>query len=77
MPHHTSGSSVLTRDHTSELLFHLGLPSSKAYLRRFVRSSKSEPLVDEVEIVHVNPKYANIRNLSGREMTVSLKDLAP
>ena len=53
------------------------LPGSKAYLRLFVRSSKSEPLVDEVEIVHVNPTYTNVRNSSGREMTVSLKDLAP
>ena len=66
------------RSHTGvSLPSWMTLPGSKAYLRRFVRSSKSEPLVDEVEIVHVNPKYANVRNSSGREMTVSLKDLAP
>ena len=51
------------------------LTGSKAYLKWFVKSSKSEPLIDGVEVVHLNPKYANIRNSSGRELTVSLKDL--
>ena len=55
----------------------MALPGSKAYLKRFVKSSKSEPLIDEVEVVQLNPKYANIRNSSGRELTVSLKDLVP
>ena len=55
----------------------LTYPGSKAYLRRFVRSSKSDPLVDKVEIINVNPKYANVRHLNGREVTVSLNDLSP
>ena len=46
-------------------------------LRRFVRRSKSDPLVDEVELTHANPSYAHIRHPDGRESTVSLRDLAP
>ena len=52
-------------------------PGSKVYVRRFTRSSKSEPLVEEAEIMHVNPSYANIRYPNGREVTVSLRDLSP
>jgi hypothetical protein len=33
--------------------------------------------VDKVELVDVNPTYANIRYPDGRESTVSLQDLAP
>jgi transposase InsO family protein len=46
-------------------------------LRRFVRHSKQEPLVDEVELLEANPQYAFIRYPDGRESTVSIKDLAP
>ena len=55
----------------------LTYPGSKAYLRRFVRTSKIDPLVDEVEIINVNPNYANVRHLNGREVTFSLNDLSP
>ena len=48
----------------------------KAYLRRFVRTSKDDPLV-EVELVTVNPSYASVRFPGGREVTVNLRDLAP
>ena len=46
-------------------------------LRRRVRASKYEPLVDEVELVHATPNYAYVRLPSGNETTVSLRDLAP
>ena len=46
-------------------------------LRRFVRANKNEPLVDQVELLDVNPTYASIRHQDGRESTVSLHDLAP
>ncbi|XP_076033006.1 uncharacterized protein LOC143020468 [Oratosquilla oratoria] len=46
-------------------------------LRRFVRANKNEPLVDQVELLDVNPTYANIRHQDGRESTVSVRDLAP
>jgi hypothetical protein len=46
-------------------------------LRRYVRSHKTDPLVDEVTLLEANPKYAHIRFPNGRESTVSLRDLAP
>ena len=44
--------------------------------RRYAQSSKHEPLVDQVELVDVNPMYANVRYPDGRESTVSVRDLA-
>ena len=52
-------------------------PGSKVYVKRFVRSCKSEPLVEEAEVIHVNPTYANVRYPNGREVTVLLRDLSP
>ena len=49
----------------------------KVFVPRFVRNSKSEPLVDEVGLINVNPTYADMRYSSGREATVSIRDLAP
>ena len=49
----------------------------KAFVKRFVRHSKSDPLVDEVEIIHVNPNYAQVRCPSGQKVTASLRNLAP
>lgn len=46
-------------------------------LRKFVRTNKNEPLVDEVELLDVNPTYAHIRHQDGRESKVSVRDLAP
>lgn len=46
-------------------------------LKRFVRASKNDPLVDEVELIEANPTYANIKYPNGRESTVSVRDLAP
>ena len=40
-------------------------------LRRFVRHSKTDPLIDEVQLMDVNPSYAYIRYSDGRESTVS------
>ena len=45
-------------------------------LKRQVRSSKTDPLVDEVELLEVNPNYAHVRYPDGRETTVSIKHLA-
>lgn len=48
------------------------------FLRRYVRNSKNDPLVEEVDLLHSNDKYAIIRSKDGgREDTVSLRDLAP
>ena len=46
-------------------------------VKRFVREHKTDPLVDEVELLHSNPQYAFVRYPNGREATVSLKHLAP
>lgn len=46
-------------------------------LKRFVRQSKYDPLVDKVELLESNPNHAHIRYPDGRESTVSLRDLAP
>ena len=46
-------------------------------LRNFQRSSKDDPIVEEVELLQANPQYAFIRFHDGRESTVSLRDLAP
>lgn len=46
-------------------------------VKRFVRPNSSSPLVERVELLDVNPTYANIRYPNGRETSVSLRDLAP
>eukprot|EP00794_Sanderia_malayensis_P010659 gene10659-11787_t len=46
-------------------------------LKRHVRTNKTEPLVDEVELLQANPHYAFVRYSDGRETTVSTKHLAP
>ena len=46
-------------------------------LRRFVRTSKSDPLVDKVDLIDSNRSFACIRYPDGRESTVSVQDLAP
>ena len=51
--------------------------SRKAYVKRFVRLSKNNPLVDEVELIYINPTYASVRYCNGREATVSICDFAP
>ena len=42
-----------------------------------MRNSKSDPLVQETDLLHCNERYAIIRKASGEEDTVSLRDLAP
>lgn len=49
----------------------------KVLLKRHVRHSKSEPLVDEVDLIHANHNYAFVKFPDGRETTVSTKHLAP
>ena len=46
------------------------------FVKRHVRN-KTDPLVDEAELLEVNPSYAHVRLENGREITVSLRDLAP
>lgn len=46
-------------------------------LKRQVRRSKYEPLVDEVTLLEANAEYAHVRMPDGRETTVSTRHLAP
>ena len=46
-------------------------------MKKNVRSSKYDPLVQEVELLSANPNYAHVRFPNGRSTTVSLKQLAP
>ncbi|XP_068215854.1 uncharacterized protein [Palaemon carinicauda] len=53
------------------------IQGGRVLLRRHVRHSKNDPLVDEVEIVETNPEYAHVKLSDGRATTVSLRHLAP
>ena len=53
------------------------LKQGKVLVKRHARQSKYEPLCDEVDVVAVNPTHASVRYPSGREDSVSLRDLAP
>jgi len=44
--------------------------------QRHTRSSKFEPLVDEVELIHATPSYAHIRLQNGGKATDLLRDIA-
>ena len=46
-------------------------------LRRHVQTSKTDPLVDEVELIQANPQYAHSRYPDGKEETVSVRHPAP
>ena len=53
------------------------LTSDKVLLKNNNRSSKYDPLVEEVELLECNPGYARIRYPNGAEDTVSTRHLAP
>ena len=46
-------------------------------LKRFVRNNKTDPYVDQVELLNSHLTYAHIKYPSGRESTVSVHDLDP
>ena len=50
---------------------------NRALVRKQVRQSKYDDWVEECDIIHVTPSYAQIRTEAGKEQTVSLRDLAP
>ena len=47
------------------------------FVKCHARARKSDPIVEEAELVHANPNYAFVKFPDGREKTVSLRDLAP
>ena len=46
-------------------------------LKRYVCTSKSDPMVDEVQLLQANPQYAHVCHADGWETTVSIRHLAP
>jgi len=46
-------------------------------LRRHATPTKYDLVVEEVDLVHATPSYASVRFPTGREATVSLRDIAP
>jgi predicted aspartyl protease len=46
-------------------------------MKKHVRQSKYDPLVEEVYLIHANPDYALVRLKDGRETNVNLRHLAP
>ena len=53
------------------------LPWHEGVSQSFCPKQQKLTLVDEVEIINVNPNNANVRHLNGREVTASLRDFAP
>ena len=47
------------------------------YVKNNNRNDKSDLLVEEAELLKANPQYAYVRLEDGREILVSLQDLAP
>ena len=45
-------------------------------LKRFVRNNKTDPYMDQVELLNSNPTYANIKYPNGRKSIVSVHNLA-
>lgn len=63
----SAGSSILTWLVTS----------GTVHLKRHVHANKTDPLVDEVELLWANPQYAHIHYPDCRQTTVATKTLAP
>lgn len=49
----------------------------KALLKNNARSSKYDPIVEEVELIEVNPLHSRVRLSGGRDAVVSNRQLAP
>ena len=45
-------------------------------VKRHVRG-KYDPLADDADLVEINPTYGKVRLPTGRELNVSIRDLAP
>ena len=67
------GCLILSDVHQLGYLSHPG----PVFLKRYVRLSKYDSLVDEVELIEAKPSYAHIQHKNDSQSTVSLRDLAP
>ena len=48
-------------------------PRAKAFLRRFVQTKQTDPLVVGVKIINLNPNYVHVGHLNGRDVTFLCK----
>ena len=67
---------------TRKSSFGLAMPTwllspGNVLLRKHVRASKYDPLVEEVELLETNPNYARVKFPNGNESNVNLRHLAP
>ena len=53
------------------------LNQGKVLMKVHAKKSKYDPDVEEVQLVDVNPNYAHVKTLTGKDLTVSLRDLSP
>ena len=51
--------------------------SGKLFKKHYVKASKYDSDVEEVELLNANPQYAHMKLSDGRETTVLLRHLAP
>ena len=51
-------------------------PGRRVLVKRHVRG-KFDPLADDADLLEINPMYGKVRLQTGREMNVSIRDLAP
>ena len=75
---HMNANSISKENQTQGDSIPIWLTRPKsALLKCHLRGSKYEPLVETVDILEVNPNYANISFNNRRETTVSLHHIAP
>ena len=46
----------------------------KIFVKKHVKKSKHNPIVEEAELLYANSQYAHMKLLNGQETTVSIKD---
>ncbi len=51
-------------------------PGRRVLVKRHVRG-KYDPLADDADLLQINPTYSRVRLSTGREVNVSIRDLAP
>ena len=69
--------SYVRRSATGNSLPSWLIGASKVLLKKHVRSNKYDDLCEEVDIVSLQPESAKVRFASGREASVSIRDIAP
>ena len=78
MQHPTKDTSVFREDQASDITSELAsMSTSLNFSPSICSDQQNRPPIDEVKVLNVKPKYAHIRHLNGREVTIFRQDLAP